>query len=219
MVSGGVGKNAGKRAVIFGGKHGISIKRLVCMHGLVESAFQIILFESCLVSRLDGKLWLLLLLNVKMLQRIFMNKICRVFLQFLLKHISDFGIKITINNRGNLGLENCKSFSRVINNFISDTSFSNFATLISTTVSALDLGTVVVMVGASVMIGCVGIGVGICGRFVVSGITDTGTFCIYKDWIWGVSCWIGISIRELTFVSAESLTVLTKEELEESLRN
>ncbi|GJX46799.1 hypothetical protein Tco_0271989 [Tanacetum coccineum] len=57
-----------------------------------------------------------LLLDMKMLERIFMNKICRMFLQFLLKYISDF-------------------------------------------VSALDLGIAVVMVGASIVIVDVGLGV------------------------------------------------------------
>nr|GEV98906.1 hypothetical protein [Tanacetum cinerariifolium] len=47
-----------------------------------------------------------------MLQRIFMNENCCVFLQFLLKYISDFGIKITVDNCWNIGLENSKSFRR-----------------------------------------------------------------------------------------------------------
>ncbi|GJW05141.1 hypothetical protein Tco_1563997 [Tanacetum coccineum] len=79
----------------------------------------------------------------KMLQRIFMNEICCVFLQFLLKYIFDFGIKITINNCWNLGLENIKSFRREINT--------------------------VMMVGASVVIGGVGIGVGV--------------YCTVEDWL------------------------------------
>ncbi|GKG15987.1 hypothetical protein Tco_0358310 [Tanacetum coccineum] len=71
------------------------------------------------------------------------------------------------------------------------------------------------MVGASVVIVCVAIG----RRLVVSGITDTRTFYTDGDWIWEVSCWMGISNKELTSISTESLTLLTKEESEESLRN
>ncbi|GKG24441.1 hypothetical protein Tco_0395069, partial [Tanacetum coccineum] len=46
--------------------------------------------------------------------------------------------------------------------FSSDTSFSNFATLSSTEESASNSGIANVMVRASVMIGYMGIGVGVC---------------------------------------------------------
>ncbi|GJV09137.1 hypothetical protein Tco_1346793 [Tanacetum coccineum] len=110
-----------------------------------------------------------------------------------------------------MGLENNKSFKRMIIVFSSDTSFSNFATLISTAESALDFRIAVVIVGASVVIVGVGIVVVVCcmdemigvtrgeesiletgvsvtifgigGRLVVLRITDNRIFCTDRDWI------------------------------------
>ncbi|GKC10730.1 hypothetical protein Tco_1007512 [Tanacetum coccineum] len=75
------------------------------------------------------------------------------------------------------------------------------------------------MIGASIVIGGVGIGVGVCRRLVVFGITNTGIFYTDEDWVWVVSCWMGISSKELTSASAECLAVPTKDESDVSLRN